>query len=922
MAQVTITNLPQAQTLTGFESVPIVQNGVTVQTTTGAISAQPNLQYTFLTATQQPGLANSRYLAVGSGLQIIDGGAQGTMQVNLTGAASSLNSSANGIQVKTALGTLTARSITVGTGLTIANGDGVAANPLIGLGAFLSNFQSMSGSTGLVGVKAGLISALSIAGTSGNISVASGDGSSGNPTINLVSTAVTPGTYTLATLTVDQFGRLTSASNGTITSLTSFSAGITGLTPSVPTTGDIVLNGTLNIGHGGTNGTATPTAGGVSYGTGSAYGFTGAGTTGQVLTSQGSSAPIWATVAGSGTVTSVNATAGTGISVSGGPITTSGTLTITNTAPDQTVVLNNGTGINVTGTYPNFTISSTSSGGTVTNVTGTAPVNVANGTTTPVISMNVANATTNGYLTSADWNTFNNKSSTNGTVTNVSANGSSPLSVTNGTTAPVINITQANATTAGYLSSADWNTFNNKSSTNGTVTNVSANGSSPLSVTNGTTAPIINITQSSNTTDGYLSSADWNTFNGKQPAGSYLTAVTADSPLSGSGTSASHLVIAQATNTTSGYLSSTDWNTFNNKSSTNGTVTNVSGTGTVNGLSLSGTVTSSGNLTLSGTLDLSSPPAIGGTAAAAGTFTTLTTTGQANLAGSAAAPSFRATVGDNTPNTMWVEAKGASSSDTALYLGVGGTSAKPLLIVNNGQPISFRTTTIGGTGNEQLRVSHTSTAVNYVQVTGRATGNGPQISTQGSDANANLELLSKGNGAVKFFTGTSEQFRVTFTTGTIVNYTTATGNIASSSPAFGVAGTDTNIDLTLTPKGTGRVNITTSIKPKVNSAASVTSPLAWDSTSYDEYAITALANALTINADANASPADGQKMMFRFKDNGTARALTWTTGSTNSFRVVGVTLPTTTVANKLVYIGCIYNAADSRWDAVAVSQEA
>lgn len=46
-----------------------------------------------------------------------------------------------------------------------------------------------------------------------------------------------------------------------------------------------------------------------------------------------------------GTVTSVAATGGTGISVSGSPITTSGTLTITNTAPDQTVVLNAGTGI-------------------------------------------------------------------------------------------------------------------------------------------------------------------------------------------------------------------------------------------------------------------------------------------------------------------------------------------------------------------------------------------------------------------------------------------------------------------------------------------------------------------------------------------------------------------------------------------------
>jgi hypothetical protein len=110
-------------------------------------------------------------------------------------------------------------------------------------------------------------------------------------------------------------------------------------------------------------------------------------------------------------------------------------------------------------------------------------------------------------------------------------------------------------------------------------------------------------------------------------------------------------------------------------------------------------------------------------------------------------------------------------------------------------------------------------------------------------------------------------------------------------------------------------------KPTVISTASVTSPLAWDSSACDQYALTALANALTINADANTAPADGQKMMFRIKDNGTARALTWTTGSAKSFRVIGTTLPTTTVANKTVYVGCIYNAADSRWDAVAVGQE-
>jgi hypothetical protein len=116
-----------------------------------------------------------------------------------------------------------------------------------------------------------------------------------------------------------------------------------------------------------------------------------------------------------GTVTSVAATAGTGITVTGSPITSSGTLTITNTAPDQTVVLTAGTGINtsgtypsftvtnsapdqtvaliqagtttITGTYPNFTISSADQfQGTVTSVTGTSPV-ASSGGATPAISL-------------------------------------------------------------------------------------------------------------------------------------------------------------------------------------------------------------------------------------------------------------------------------------------------------------------------------------------------------------------------------------------------------------------------------------------------------------------------------------------------------------------------------------------------------
>lgn len=99
-------------------------------------------------------------------------------------------------------------------------------------------------------------------------------------------------------------------------------------------------------------------------------------------------------------------TAGTGVSIGN----SAGAVTVTNTAPDQTVALANGTGIAVTGTYPNFTITNTapSSGGTVTSVSGTAPI-ASSGGTTPAISISQANTSTDGYLSSTDWNTFNGK---------------------------------------------------------------------------------------------------------------------------------------------------------------------------------------------------------------------------------------------------------------------------------------------------------------------------------------------------------------------------------------------------------------------------------------------------------------------------------------------------------------------------------
>lgn len=87
---------------------------------------------------------------------------------------------------------------------------------------------------------------------------------------------------------------------GTVTSVAA-SGGTTGLTFSgspITTSGTLTLGGTLAIASGGTNGSATPTAGAVAYGTGTAYAFTSAGTAGRVLVSNGTSAPTFGAVDG------------------------------------------------------------------------------------------------------------------------------------------------------------------------------------------------------------------------------------------------------------------------------------------------------------------------------------------------------------------------------------------------------------------------------------------------------------------------------------------------------------------------------------------------------------------------------------------------------------------------------------------------
>ena len=111
----------------------------------------------------------------------------------------------------------------------------------------------------------GVITSATTAGFTSVTSVATGTGLTGGPitstgTISLANTAVTPGAYTNANVTVDQQGRITLASSGAAGGVTTFDAGTTGFTPSTATSGAITLAGTLVISNGGTGQTTAQAA--------------------------------------------------------------------------------------------------------------------------------------------------------------------------------------------------------------------------------------------------------------------------------------------------------------------------------------------------------------------------------------------------------------------------------------------------------------------------------------------------------------------------------------------------------------------------------------------------------------------------------------------------------------------------------------
>jgi hypothetical protein len=115
------------------------------------------------------------------------------------------------------------------------------------------------------------------------------------------------------------------------------------------------------------------------------------------------------------------------------------------------------------------------------------------------------------------------------------------------------------------------------------------------------------------------------------------------------------------------------------------------------------------------------------------------------------------------------------------------------------------TTSIGGNpGSESLRVTPVASAVNYVSVFGAATAQTPVLRVSGSDTNIAFGLSTKGTGGTLFYTNdfSNLQFALAHTA-SAVNYLQVTGSATGVSVSLSAQGSDTNIDIALTPKGTG-----------------------------------------------------------------------------------------------------------------------
>lgn len=110
---------------------------------------------------------------------------------------------------------------------------------------------------------------------------------------------------------------------------------------------------------------------------------------------------------------------------------------------------------------------------------------------------------------------------------------------------------------------------------------------------------------------------------------------------------------------------------------------------------------------------------------------------------------------------------------------------------------------------EQFRIAHTPSAINLIQATGAATGNGPFLQAIGADSNIDFKYYTTGTGGHKFYTNNSPLQLQIAHVASAVNYAVFQGGATGNGVTFGAGGTDTNVPIYLNTQGTGEIRFRT-----------------------------------------------------------------------------------------------------------------
>jgi len=144
---------------------------------------------------------------------------------------------------------------------------------------------------------------------------------------------------------------------------------------------------------------------------------------------------------------------------------------------------------------------------------------------------------------------------------------------------------------------------------------------------------------------------------------------------------------------------------------------------------------------------------------------------------------------------------------------------------------------------------------------------------------------------------------------TIDAHAALTATHGVSGAIVGTSDTQTLTNKTLTA--------TTNVVEEITTTASSATPAPTGGSLRNLFTVTALEEGATFAAPSGTA-ANGNRLVIRIKDNGTARSLAWNA----IYRAMEFALPDTTVVDKTMYLGFIYNSADSKWDMVAINEEA